>query len=176
MKKCALLLAAAMLMTALVSCTASDTDVPYGMQLIDDDVVDYRLYVPEDWTESISTGAVGAYYSAEDPTNVTVMMWNDDVNATVDDWWEGYQEDFTAVYDDFEIISTDNATLGGLTAKRYEYTGTLASTEFHYIQYVCMRYSVSVSAVYVLTFTSTEENYESHLEELESIVEYFEFE
>ncbi len=176
MKKIALLTAAVLIMTAFLSCSAAnDDEIPYGMQLIDDEVVDYKLYVPEDWTPSISTGAVGAYYSSDDPTSVTVMMWNDDLNATLDEWWEGYQEEFEAVYEDFTVISTDSATLGGVSAMRYEYTGTFAGTELHYIQYVCMRYSLSVSAVYILTFTSTEANYESHLEELSDIVDNFTF-
>lgn len=173
MKKIALLLALAILAAAaLVSCAdKGDVEIPSGMQLCTNDVVNYNLFVPAEWTPSISTGAVGAYCSAQDPTNVSVMAWNVDQSMKLDLWWEQYVSDFEMVYDDLTLISSDNATLGDVAAKKYAYTAKLGEFEYYYEQYVCIHWSM----VYVLTFTSTPENYEGHLEELADIVEYFEF-
>lgn len=173
MKKVSLILAVILLsLTALTSCSeASDVNVPNGMQLCTNDVINYNLFVPAEWTPSISTGAVGAYCSAEDPTNVSVMAWNVDSAMTLDLWWEQYCSDFDMVFDEMTLISSENATLGDVAAKKYTYTAKLGEYEYYYAQYACIHWSM----VYVLTFTSTPELYEEHTEELADIIEYFEF-
>lgn len=172
MKKIAFLLAVIMLALPLASCSEdSDVKVPNGMQLCTNDVINYNLFVPKDWTQSISTGAVGAYCSNEDPTNVTVMAWNVDSSTTLDSWWDGYVSDFKLVFDEMKLESKDNTTLGGVAAQKYTYTAKLGEYEYYYVQCACIHWSM----VYVLTFTSSPERYESHLDELDQIIEYFEF-
>ena len=173
MKKISLILAVMLLsLTALTACSeTSDVKVPNGMQLCTNDVINYNLFVPDDWTPSISTGAVGAYCSAEDPTNVTVMAWNVDSSMTLDLWWEQYRSDFDMVFDEMNLISTENATLGDVAAQKYTYTAKLGEYEYYYVQCACIHWSM----VYVLTFTSTTALYEQHEEELADIIEYFEF-
>ena len=68
------------------SCSKKEPDVPKGMKLCSNDVVGFKFYVPEDWTLSMSTGAVGAYCSASDPSNVSVMAWNLPSAMTVAEW------------------------------------------------------------------------------------------
>ena len=155
----------------LYSCSDSDVEVPAGMQLCRDDVVDYYLFVPDGWSISMTTGAVGAYCSASDMTNVTVMSWTTGGETTIDEWWEMYESDFNLVFDEMNMISTDNATLNEVAAKKYTYTAKLADTEYYYAQYACMRRGM----VYILTFTSTPELYEEHTEDLDNIVANFRF-
>lgn len=172
MKKTALILAAVMLLSVVfTSCEKSDTSVPSGMQLVTNDVVNYDLFVPDDWIPSISTGAVGAYCSASDPTNVTVMAWNVDSSMTLDKWWEQYRSDFDMVFDDFSLISQENVTVDEISAQKYSYSAKLGEYEYYYDQYACIHWSM----VYVITFTSVADNYESHLEDYEEIVSNFRF-
>ena len=172
MKKISLVLAVIILATAmLTSCEESEVKVPNGMQLVTNDVVNYNLFVPDDWIPSISTGAVGAYCSAQDPTNVSVMAWNVDTTMTLDAWWEQYRTDFDMVFDEFSLIGQENVTLDEKAAQKYSYSAKLGEYEYYYVQYACIHYSM----VYVITFTSTVENYESHLEDYEEIVSNFQF-
>lgn len=172
MKKIALLLAVLILSLPLAACgEKSDIKVPNGMQLCTNDVINYNLFVPSEWTPSISTGAVGAYCSAEDPTNVSVMAWNVDSSMTLDAWWDGYVTDFELVFDEMTVVSSETTTLGDVAAKKYTYTAKLGEHEYYYVQCACIHWSM----VYVLTFTSTPENYETHTEDLADILEYFEF-
>ncbi len=172
MKKIAIILAVIILALPLTACgEGSDVAVPNGMQLCTNDVINYNLFVPEEWTPSISTGAVGAYCSNEDPTNVSVMAWNVDSTMTLDAWWESYKTDFDLVFDEMNMISDENATFGEVAAKRYTYTAKLGEHEYYYVQVACIHWSM----VYVFTFTSTPENYETHSEDLEEMIEHFEF-
>ena len=171
MKKIALILSALMLALSLVSCTESDPTIPDGMQRLTNDVINYNLYVPDGWTESISTGAVGAYCSNEDPTNVTVMAWNVDSTMTLDAWWEQYKADIELVFSDVNLQSTENVTLGGVAANKYTYSAKLGDYEYMYVQCACLHWSM----VYVMTFTSTPDRFESHEGDIEDIITYFEF-
>lgn len=167
------ILATLILAAALVSCSSEQSEAPYGMKLITDEneVVNYNLYVPESWTASISTGAVGAYCSNTDTTNVTVMAWNVSADETVDTWWDKYRADFDLVFDEFTLTSEESTTLGGVAAKKYTYTAKLGDNEFNFVQCACIHWSM----VYIMTFTSSPDNFASHAEDFSDIITNFEF-
>ncbi len=172
MKKTALILAVVILATViLTSCQKKDPDIPSGMQRINSETIGCDLFVPEGWTESLSTGAVGAYCSNSDSTNVTVMAWNVDASTTLDTWWETYRSEFDLVFDDFKLESTETTTLGGVAANKYTYTAKLGENEFSYVQCACLHWGM----VYVMTFTSTPDKIESHAEEISDMITYFRF-
>ena len=60
----------ALLFAALCSC-GKDAYVPVGYKMISDKNADFRMYVPNDWTEDLSTGICSAYYSKDDKSNVS---------------------------------------------------------------------------------------------------------
>ncbi len=61
------------LLFAFVSCGQDATDVPLGMKLASNpEIVNYTLYVPEDWMVSSSTGMTMVQASYTDPTNLIV--------------------------------------------------------------------------------------------------------
>ena len=114
------------------------------------DFATYDLFVPEDWIITQSGGAVSAYASSADPTSVSVMSWSlPYADSTLADWWEGYKEEFALLFDDFEILSEEDTLLSGVTARRYQYTGTLAGIGYRYTQYAAVKGGV----LYLLTFT-----------------------
>ena len=172
MKKISLILAAVMLLTVLLTaCQKRDPSIPDGMQRINSETIGCDLFVPEGWTESMSTGAVGAFCSNADSTNVTVMAWNVDASTTLDTWWETYRDEFDQVFDEFKLENTESTTLGGVAAKKYTYTAKLGENEFSYVQCACLHWGM----VYVLTFTTTPDKYESHAEEFSDMITYFQF-
>ncbi len=173
-KTTSLIFAFIFLLTAVLftaSCSNEDPDAPKGMKLCSNDVVGFKFYVPEDWTLSMSTGAVGAYCSSSDPTNVSVMAWNLPSAMTVTEWWEQYKAEFEGVFSDFKVIDETNITMGGVAGVKYTYTAKLGDFEYYYIQAACIHSGM----VYVFTFTSTPDKYESHLEEVDNMLAHFDF-
>ena len=60
--------------SALVSCSKKgEFDPPTGWQAASDEKADFYFYVPDSWTVDYSTAAAGAYFSAADPSSVSVM-------------------------------------------------------------------------------------------------------
>ena len=171
-RKLSMIIAVVMLAAvALTACQKRDTTVPDGMRRIESETIGVDLIVPEEWTDSMSTGAVGAYCSNNDSTNVTVMAWNVDASTTLDSWWELYEDEFNLVFDDFKLENTETTTLGGVAANKYTYTAKLGENEFKYVQCACLHWGM----VYVLTFTTTPDKYETHAEEFSDMISNFAF-
>lgn len=147
------LIAAALALLMAVSfagCAADPAGAPAGMTLASPDFAEYRLYVPESWTVTQSGGAVSAYVSETDPANVSVMSWEMPYyDSTVDEWWQDYTEEFSAVFTDFALESAESTVLDGTAAQKYVYTGTLGANTYRYTQYAAVRAGV----VYLITCT-----------------------
>ena len=163
------------LVFSLVSCT-KDAYAPVGMKRITNkDIVDYTMYVPVEWTEDISTGIVTAYYSEKDRSNISVMAFDldgDNLNMTVDEYWTDYKEDFIATFSDLAFEAEGEATLvDKIAAKKYVYTATVTGVQYKFMQVV----TITNGTVYVFTYTSTPDYYDSHLEDVNEILSYIEF-
>ncbi len=170
MKKAAsFALACLLAVTTLVSCGQTNS-APMGFKEISDEGVTYHLYVPDEWTTDISTGMTSAYYDGRDPSSVSVTAFELDGSVTsIDDYWTSYEADFKAVFPDYTLVSSDDALLGGTVAKEYVYTGTLSGTAYQFMQLVSFR----KNQVYIFTYTASADKYESHLEDVAAILEYF---
>ena len=176
MKKIAFILASLTLALTISSCAPRDTTIPDGMQRLTNEVINYNLYVPDDWTESDSNGMIGAFCSNEDPTNVSVMAWNVDSTMTLDAWWEQYKSDIELVFDEVTLTATEPVTLkttsgGTVAANKYTYTAKLGEYVYQYVQCACLHWSM----LYVITITTQPDLYESHTGDIEDIIGYFEF-
>ena len=92
---------------------------------------------------------------------------------TLDEYWQDYAEDFEATFTDMEYIgdAPTATTLSGIAANKYEYTATVTGNSFRFMQTVCIK----DNTVYVITYTSTEENYESNLDDVYKILDNFSF-
>lgn len=143
-------LLAVLLFVSFAGCAADPADAPAGMTLASPDFAEYRLYVPEEWTITQSGGAVSAYVSEKDPSNVSVMSWEMPYyDSTVEEWWQGYVEEFETVFTEFTLESAEDTVLSGVAARKYVYTGVLGANTYRYTQYAAVRAGV----VYVITCT-----------------------
>lgn len=169
------IIAAAMLAAALTlsSCTASEANAPAGYTEISDEGLNYHFYVPSSWTPDISTGMTSAYYSGRDPSNVSITAFElDDVSInSVDAYWELNEADLKLVLPNLEYVDISDTTLGGANAKQYTYTSSMSDTDYKFMQVVAIR----SNEVYIFTYTATSENYDSHIEDVISMIDYFEF-
>ncbi len=169
----------AVVMTALcfASCSKVDSEVPEGMKEASGDSVDYNFYVPSTWTCDVANGATTAYYSETDRSNVNVMTfsvtYSDD---TLADWWKSYETDFQTVYTDFEVISSENIILDGVAALKTVFKGTLEGYEYQFMQVAAVKdVFLSKPQIYVFTYTSVPEVYASHVEEVQTMLDAFDF-
>ncbi|MBO5275349.1 MAG: hypothetical protein IJA85_05045 [Clostridia bacterium] len=175
-KTTALLMAFVLMLGLLTSCgKAADDDggAPFGMKTISTELVDFNLHVPSTWLEDISTGVITARYSDTDASNISVMKIAMGINeATLDDFWAGHKAGFEATFTDLEMIEEGTDMLmGGQAAKRYIYTATMLDMKYRFMQIA----AIKGGYVYLFTYTSTDDLYESHIDDVNSIVEHFSF-
>lgn len=166
--KISLLAVAAALLFTLAGCKKDSSEYapPTGFQLASDENADYCLYVPDKWTVDMTTAASGAYFSAADPSSVSVMAWDmGNTDSTLDDWWEVNKNDISLVFSDFSLVSEENTTIDGAYAKRYVYTAKLGEDEYKFLQQAALKNG----SVYLFTYTAKAASYDSHIDEVEEI-------
>ena len=161
------------LSVTLASCGSDSDSAPMGYKEISDEGLNYHFYIPDDWTTDISTGMTSAYYSGRDPSNVSVTAFElDDTSInSVDAYWEINEADLKLILPDLEYVSKDDVKLGGVDARQYIYTASMSDTDYKFMQVVAIR----SNEVYILTYTATAENYDAHIEDVISMVDYFKF-
>ncbi len=173
MKKTTILLSALLIASAaLVSSCSSDPDAvnpPSGMTLAcDPEVADYYFFVPEGWTVDLTTSASGAYYSTNDPSSVSMMVWElEHTDTTLDDWWTANVADLELVFQNFTLESEENTTVDDNYAKQYVYTADLGENHYKFMQVGTLKNG----KVYLFTYTSVVDNYDSHLEDVAKMIE-----
>ena len=139
-------------------------------------IVDYCLFVPNDWVIEKTVGTVSsAYVSENDKTNISVMQWNVS-NYNYDSWWNEYKlQLFSAfdrnalIYDDKGQVKVDennniihleseivtlksenvDSKLGENDCKKYEYSVKIDGTVYDFSVIATMHRA----SVYVMTFT-----------------------
>ena len=164
-----ILLIAATVLTA-AGCKKDNADAPKDMVLAADPLASFYLYVPEKWTVDYTEGTGGAYFSAGDPSSVFVSAWDmPNTDSTIEDWWTTNLTDLELIFSDLTIVSEDTTVVDGLEAKSYTYTATLGSYSYKFMQVACMK----DGTVYLFTYTSQPELFDSHMGDVEKMLEYF---
>lgn len=169
----ALVLAFCMCFCLLAGCGAKDnkSSAPKGMKLASGENVDYCMYVPENWKVDKSDLYTSAYFSSGDATSISVTAYGvGSEEETVGDWWKKFEKEIGEVYKISDVKET-KAKLDGIKGSQYSFKGTLADNEYNFIITAILKDYY----VYYITYTSTPEFYEDHLEELDQVIEAFEF-
>lgn len=188
-KAVSFILATAMSAMLLTSC-GEESDVPEGMQLVENEFVNYEFYVPTDWTPDTSIdGFLSA--KANDNTNVSVqtMTWSNQYSSLDAYFREDYFKKLESTFKDITLLeeecSIENQTVGVQKNPAAKYVYTVGSDDATYkiVQY----FSYNAGYLYIITYTGkisdkvkvkvkVEENGEEKVEEKveEKAVEYFE--
>ena len=167
----------------LVLSGCSDSEVPDGYQNVATENESFFFYVPKSWVDNTPSGTASAYYSSDDYSNVSFTCMVIDPGE-MDDLAE-YKaisiEELGAVLPDFKVIenNTEDAlaeevaplTIAGKETITFEYECTLSGHTYKYMQAVTMKDDF----YYIFTYTSLAENYDKHLEEVNSIISYITF-
>ena len=150
---------------SFVGCSA---DAPEGMKAASSENEAFYLYVPTTWTVNSSGGTASAYI-VTDNSNVSMTCMLMDEGLTTTEAYAAYAKAALAsVLKDYEDIGeTTETKLGGKPAVSFEYKAKSGETVFKWRQTV----TIKSDTFYILTYTSTAEKFDSHLEELDKITE-----
>ncbi len=174
MKKSILVTIFLIITTLLCSC-GGDAEVPAGMKAVESsDDLSYNFFIPKDWIQDLSTGVVSAYYSTGDTSNISITTYNiDNYEKTLDDYVEEYMTGLDENLGEFTLSEgyPQNTLLGGIGASKLEYTATFSGTQYKYMQLLC----IYRGNMYVFTYTSNAEKYDSHMEEVNFMLDNFSF-
>lgn len=159
------------------SCGEKDASAPDGMVKASAENIGYSFYVPSSWKCDVASGATTAYYSSSDASNVSVMSFSaKNTDFTADSWWDGFLEDFNNTYSEFELISTEEAALDSSGAKKYVYTGKLGEVTYKFMQVVTVKKeSLSAPQIIIFTYTSVPDIFDSHLDDVQKMLDNFKF-
>ena len=157
--------------TALFSCKKND-NVPDGMMLASGEAANYYLYVPDDWTIDLQTGATTAHVSSADLSNITASSWTlEHTDDTVDTWHESQLDALNAGFTDYAEESIRETTLDGVYAKEYVFTAKLGGEARKYRQIA----AVKSGSVYVITYSTSPELYDTHNGDVDDVFAEFRF-
>lgn len=176
MKKALALLLCIFVCLSFVACGNSENEIaPTGMKLASDkEVPDYKLFVPEAWTVETSTGTTTACLrNTSGETLATFVASFAEVadGITLDNYFESFSIEFSDVFKNPENVTEDDITLSGKAAKRYTYTMVYGDVEYKFQQVICIR----ENRVYTLTYSSTTEKFDDHVEDMTLILSNFKF-
>lgn len=174
-KLLSLCLACILLALTLAACGKNEIEMPPYTQLASDpSVVDFHLFVPDNWTVDMSTGTATAYYSVSDPTSICATLGQLNVTDTEDPYgayFTSFSKQFTDVFGDPQNVESSNLLLDGHEARQYVYTATFGGIEYKFWQVICLRQG----RVYTVTYSSTVENYEKHAADMQEALNNFRF-
>lgn len=154
---------------------ASATELTDGtkVKLANNDAVDFYFYYPENWIISRDDLMLTIYANDLELTRPNISAWafTPDVSAaykTIDAYWKEFAvPELEVIFPDIEKAVVQERTVDGVAAKKYTYTG--------------MGYKISQIVVlknrqvYILTYTATEDKYDTHSEVLDIVADTFKF-
>ncbi len=156
------------------ACSNSDGDVPSGMQKIVSEAKDYNLYVPKDWVvdtiQGMTSAAVGD--AAKSSVSVSAVAMSSVEQDAAENYWNSLREQYEATFANWTLEEEGTeTTLGDVKAYKYRFTGEISGITYQWMQVIGIR----SGTYYTFTYTSTKDAYEDNIEDVISILEYFEF-
>lgn len=173
-KYIALFLTFVLCIGVLCGCSNNKKAAPDGMKAVESsDNLDYNIFIPETWTQDLSTGVISAYCKSSDLSNISVTQFNLEDTDTLAKHVEDYVNELKENLAEFTLSKDypQNTLLGGTAASKIEYTAKLVGNEYKYMQVICIR----KGTIYFFTYTSLSERYDEHADEVKSILDNFSF-
>lgn len=179
----ALLALLCLLMTACANNDGEVTDVPDGMKAIEFEGTFKAMFIPESWTEDSSSGFAAAVYESDrSSVSFTEFSAGDDITDAAG-FWEDYRAQLEGSFSEFKLdgepYETEFSGISG--AQKVVYSASVAGVTYKYMQiivFVDRPYAlglVSDCRIYIFTYTALPDNYETHLDDVDKIVDNFIF-
>ena len=166
MKRLIAVLLLLVLAASMVACGGED-GVPDGMKNAATETAKYYLYVPESWFEQTEGGVCGAL-SPLGEANVIVTTYLADTYYTPKTFWEEKcQKDYAAVLDELTVVESacKDTTMGGMNAYQVVFTHKMGNDTYKQMQVI----AVDSNMVYTLQYTAKLADYDTNIEDVESI-------
>ena len=169
MKKIISIILVLCMMISFASC-AGDDETPDGMKNLAGENDAYCFYVPQSWVEN--KFGTGAYYSTVDTSNIAIAAYSGEDYETSSEYWEDFKSKVGDISTEFEVITAEEKKIiSERNALQYVYTMTTGGVKYK-VQQIFVAYS---NIMYVITYTATEENFDSHTEDIQKILDEFRF-
>lgn len=141
-----------------------------GYMLVSDGSLSgFDMFIPQGWSVRYSSAAVGISKPDGSSVNLTEATSG---GVSTEEYWNirrGELEAIGAVVTEIEVMKT--ASLGNSSwAFSFEYKYTYAGREYHVFQVLGVSGPTLNQSGYVLTYTSPEETYALHIEEVQKII------
>ncbi len=149
----------------------TDKNTPDGMEIASAKHVEYRFRVPTAWVCDAKSGVSEAYYPESERSNVTVTSYSPDRSMSVQEYFERCEIDYQKTLPSYERVGMTERTVDGRTAYSYTYRTTVEGREFTIMQ-TLFAYN---EMIYSITYTALSEQFESHLSDVEAMLNAFSF-
>lgn len=165
------------LVIALGACSGSGVVAPKGMQVASNDDVAYNLFVPGGWILTEENGICGAYYSTSDKSSITVSsLYPEGDMLSINDYWSTLEASYKETFKNFLLLDSpenneSNIILGEKSAFKYVFSADIDGISYKFMQVI----TVHGNMFYTLTYTSSADNYENHLEDVVKTISEFRF-
>ena len=168
---CALL--ALIICLSFISCK-DEPEAPEGYMLVSGDRASYKFYAPVSWQINTGTSQNSVYYSTTDDSKVMITLYENSGLSKfpdIDSFWD-YTADgengLKMVFDDYTFISSEATTLAGKNAKSYTFTVKVGELTYK----IMMVIAHHGDFFYNLTYSSTPENFDKHLDDVRGMMDY----
>lgn len=174
-----MLLSAALLLLPACAKEENGESIPKDMKRAGNDAVDYYFYYPKDWMADRNDGMISIRYNTslsnkvEKYASISVTSFTlKDPKQVVNEYWKENEPKIKALYENYEFLHSTEIELDEVPAAKQEYTGELDGNKYNFVQVICIRNGV----VYLITYTASEEDYESTISCMETVIANFHFE
>lgn len=149
----------------------TDKNTPDGFQIASADHIEYRLYVPNTWICDAESGASEAYYPESGKSNVSVTSYAPSTSVGIQDYFAECEKEYQKLFSDYERLSEEARTVAGRSAYSYTYRLSVDGREMKLMQTLLIYNDM----IYSVTYTALSENFDLHLEDVQAILNVFDF-
>ena len=158
--------------------TREETDeyTPQGMKKASSDDVQYACYVPKTWITNLENKDTFAYFydeknpSAKNP-NVSVTCYSPSKEYTVADFYNFIEGEYQAEGYKFITKEPTKLTVAGRDSLSFDYTMVSGGVTYK-LRQIIIGYN---SLIYSITYTATEDKFDTRLDDLKKITDAFRF-
>ena len=169
MKKFLALLLTALTLLSLVACTSEPLKDAKGNTIYRENVVDFTLYIPETWILDTTSFVVSAHASKDDASTVTMTQADLSGYHEIPAIFASTKDELAKLYTFKTLEEATQRKIADTDAAVYHYSLTDKQTDvvMHYLQYMFIKNGV----LYTFTYYATPELFESHLEEVDKMLD-----
>lgn len=149
-----------------------DKYTPDGMKKASDDDVQYACYVPKSWVTDLSDKLTYAYYPESGKPNITVTCFSPSDNITAEEYFTQCEMEYKTKLEDYELLgAASSRVVAERDALSYQYKAVYGGTEYKIMQTVLIYNGLA----YSITYTARADAYDSHLADVETVLNNFRF-